>query len=152
MPNQPYVWHYSAYLTYFKGGIHCTLNVSITTSSSHIKQLIYLWGSADSCGTSPYAQCHSVTLVLSVRITKAGKAALLGSRKSYAQPAAVETNTHLETLNQLLLSPQPLLSALQRADGQQFTEEEQSYPLGEDFSGLSLLLYPASNPSVKPFF
>lgn len=85
-----------------------------------------------------------MTLVLSVRITKAGKAtgkaALLGSCRSYAQPAVVETNTHLETLNQLLLSPEPLLSTLEQADGQQFTKEEQSYPLGEDFSVLSLSL------------
>lgn len=155
MPNQPCVWHCSAYLTRFKGGIHCTLNASITTSSSHIKQLIYLWGGAASCRISPYAQCHSVTLMLSVRIVNAGKAtgkaALLGSCRSCAQPAAVETNTHLETLNQLLLSPEPLLSALERADGQQFTEEEQSYPLGEDFSVLSLLPYTVSNPSAKPF-
>lgn len=155
MPNQPSVWHCSAYLTCFKGGTHCTFNVSITTSSSHIKQLIYLWGSAASCRTSPYGQCHRVTLVLSVRITKAGKAtgkaALLGSCRSYAQPAAVEANTHLDTLNQLLLSPQPLLPALEGADGQQFAKEEQSYPPGEDFSVLSSLLYPVSNPSLNLF-
>lgn len=156
MPNQPCVWHCSAYLTWFKGGIHCTLNASITTSSSHIKQLVYLWEGAASCRISPYAQCHSVTLMLSVRIVKAGKstgkAAPLGSCRSCAQPAAVETSTHLETLNQMLLSPQPLLSVLERADGQQFTKEEQSYPLGEDFSVLSLLPYTVPNPSVKPFF
>lgn len=97
-----------------------------------------------------------VSLVLSVRIMKAGKAtgkaALLGSCMSCAQPAAVETSTHLETLNQLPLSPEPLLSALERADGQQFTKEEQSYPPGEDFCVLSLLLYSVSNPSVKIFF